>query len=195
MIITEEWIKRFSTSPSVGSWTNAQRRAIGCEDGSSGWIQRMAGKEITEDQRLEFESFGHKRACTGKISQCTRCGNEAMWVDTDQGWRLKEPDGSPHECEWSYYLSKEDYMRLKATLEPDQMWAIYRMMSRLVEHTECYPTFQPRRVLEGFIRASFKVKKFMICCEPKLWKLYSFDPDDWETDEDGVMTKNNWKKR
>ena len=57
MIVTEEWIRANSTSPKVGSWTNAQLAILGIKprDKTKGWMDRVIGKFITEEKAIAFE--------------------------------------------------------------------------------------------------------------------------------------------
>jgi len=54
MKITKEWLRAHKTPN--GGWTKAQLAAIGFrwEDKSVGWVDRLVGKEITDQQAQAF---------------------------------------------------------------------------------------------------------------------------------------------
>jgi hypothetical protein len=60
-IITEQWIHENATSPETRiGWTYAQTRALGVEQHKNhGWLQGLIGREITDQQKAEFERQGH----------------------------------------------------------------------------------------------------------------------------------------
>ena len=63
--VTVDWINRNSTP--AGGYKHAQLRAIGVPiPPMSGWPIKAAGKLITEEQKLKFESFHHGFKATKK---------------------------------------------------------------------------------------------------------------------------------
>jgi hypothetical protein len=60
MIVTEEWLRANSTSPKVGSWTDRQFKILGVEK-RKGWMDHACGLEISEAERIEFESYGYDK--------------------------------------------------------------------------------------------------------------------------------------
>lgn len=60
MIVTEQWIRDHSTSNKVGAWTNKQIKILGVKK-KKGWIDAACGRSITEQERLEFESYGYDK--------------------------------------------------------------------------------------------------------------------------------------
>lgn len=60
MIVTEQWLRDHSTSNKVGSWTNRQFKILGVKK-KKGWMNIVCGKEISEQGRLEFESYGYDK--------------------------------------------------------------------------------------------------------------------------------------
>jgi hypothetical protein len=54
--VTEQWIRDHATAK--GGWKKRQLELIGEPwPPKPGWIARAVGRQITEDQRLEFESM------------------------------------------------------------------------------------------------------------------------------------------
>lgn len=60
MIVTEQWIRDNSTSEKVGSWTNKQFEILGVEK-KKGWLDHACGLVISEQQRIDFESYGYNK--------------------------------------------------------------------------------------------------------------------------------------
>ena len=66
--VTNEWMMAFSTSEKTGAWTKVQIdalmgpyriRARGMWQPPKGWRRKIIGTEITEEQRLLFETGQH----------------------------------------------------------------------------------------------------------------------------------------
>ena len=66
MIITKEYIMEHRTA--AGSWTKSQMEALGAGwSAEKGWINRISGNEISEENRIIFE-----KKLTAKQNKCPR---------------------------------------------------------------------------------------------------------------------------
>lgn len=55
-VISSEWIHRYASD--AGGWNRKQLEAIGVSwPPSSGWIARLAGKELSDQRKVLFESL------------------------------------------------------------------------------------------------------------------------------------------
>lgn len=79
--VTREWIHANRTKR--GGWTAKQLLALGIRwPSTKGWQARAAGMQITEANRLIFESFGRGPALTGPEVPQTLCDcNVPPWED------------------------------------------------------------------------------------------------------------------
>jgi len=57
MIITKQWIHDHKTP--AGAWNRKQIEALGLSwPATKGWIKSLEGKEVTLEQKMDFEFYG-----------------------------------------------------------------------------------------------------------------------------------------
>lgn len=102
MRITEKWIREHATER--GGWTKKQLAALGVAwPPALGWIKRLAGKEITEQQCQAFTAYG-EHGCWLR-SRCYTCGHRLAFDSTACPQCREEFDGRkapkkfPERCE------------------------------------------------------------------------------------------------